>query len=133
MADGARIRGVDPLTLGLAKGIPAGVDAFFRAQDLQLRRGRFSREEEEARRREEERARQRAILEGAPGDIRTLLGGTGGGGGGLAPSATPAGAFTPRRIPGGGGAEGTIPGGPLEAGLQGGSLCDRKCRCRTRQ
>ena len=96
MADGGRIRGADPLTLGLAAGIPAGINNFIRFQELGMRKNRFAQEEEETKRKQ----RLDAAL---PDFLRKLVGPEGGSqGGGLALPATPAGAFAPSPAVGGG-------------------------------
>ena len=111
MANGGRIRGADPLTLGLARGIPAGIENFIRFQELGLRKGKFAREEEEF-------ARKKKLDAALPDFLRKFLEPEGGGGSTL--PATPADAFAPSPAAGRGGAEGFAPGGPLAAGLQGG-------------
>ncbi|KKK69230.1 hypothetical protein LCGC14_2936130, partial [marine sediment metagenome] len=120
MADGARIRGADPLTLGLAAGIPAGINNFIRFQELGMRKNRFAQEEEETKRKQ----RLDAAL---PDFLRKLVGPEGGSqGGGLALPATPAGAFAPSPAPGGGGAEGFAPGGSISQFIGGAFAASEK-------
>jgi len=61
------------LELGLAKGIPAAIDSYFRSQDMTDRRRRLQMLEEAERRAQQQYQEQQGLLAQAPQNLRRLL------------------------------------------------------------